>query len=399
MEIVEIPFGYIKDGKIFKKGWENHPDKEIGEVRDENEKKSVAFFQERFEDLTNKVSEVTDKIDQTENKGSFLMKIVHLKDHLGDHDGLGDYLQLSQTLDKYESLIRDIIQKNRKRNTEIKSALLEEGKQFSEIINWREATEKINDLKSRWIKTGNAEEDKNEELENTFWTMVEAFFDRKKKFYEDKQKLTEHRQRQYTDLVEEAKSLSNLHGKERFTKVKELKEKWGEIGGIPADLYGPLNKDFLQALKGKKFIAPTDYSKTLKGLENVKTGKAPYNKDELDKLKKSLFRDKSRSAEKQKCLELIQLLHEREFVLKLANKRFPQYETLDEKKQVEIKVNILRDLLSRDAEDLKTYEDNAANFASADGQMNPLVEGKIKSQRRKIDIKEQLLELFKSGEF
>ncbi|MEM9897524.1 MAG: DUF349 domain-containing protein, partial [Bacteroidota bacterium] len=164
MEIIEIPFGYIKSGKIYQSAWDSHPDREIGEVRDEDNEKSTRFFIDRFTDLSAKVKEVTDKIDQTENKGSFLMKLIHLKESLPKHDGLGDYLSLQDTLLKYESLVRDIIQKNRLRNTEIKTALIEEARQIVEIINWKEASEKIGDLKSRWIKTGSAEEGKNEEL-------------------------------------------------------------------------------------------------------------------------------------------------------------------------------------------------------------------------------------------
>ena len=91
MEIIEIPFGFIKEGKIYQSAWGENEDREIGEVRDENNNKSIQFFQERFADLESKVRDVTDKIDSTDNKGSFLMKLVHLREHLPQHDGLGDY--------------------------------------------------------------------------------------------------------------------------------------------------------------------------------------------------------------------------------------------------------------------------------------------------------------------
>lgn len=400
MDIIEVPFGFIKDGKVFQSGWGENPDREIGEVRDEDNEKSVQFFNDRFADLEGKIKEVTEKIDSTENKGSFLMKLVHLREHLPQHDGLGDYQALHDQIGKYESLVRDIIQKNRVRNSEIKSALIEEAKQIAEIINWKEATEKVNDLKSRWIKTGSAEEDKNEELETTFWEIIQKFFDRKKQFFEDKQRLTEHRKRQYEELVEEAKKLADVHGKERFNKVKELKDRWAEIGGIPAEFYKPLNHSFNQELKGKKFFTPAvDYSETLKKLQSIKSGKAPYIKEELDKIKKSTFRDKGRNPDKQKCVELIQLLNEREFVVKLSHKRFPDFAKLDADKKKNVRQGIIKDLISRDKDDLKIYEENSANFSSVDGKMNKMVENKIKSQKRKIEIKSKLLEWVDSGEF
>lgn len=399
MDILEVPFGFIKDGKVFQKGWGGNADREIGEVRDEDTDKSVKFFQERYADLEKKINEVTEKIDSTENKGSFLMKLVHLKEHLPQHDGLGDYQKLHDQIIKYENLVRDIIQKNRVRNTEIKTALLEEGKQIVEIVNWKEATEKINDLKSRWIKTGSAEEDKNDELEEAFWGLIKEFFDRKKQFFEDKQKLTEHRKKQYEELVEEAKKLADLHGQERFNKVKELKEQWKETGGIPAEFYKPLNTEFNKNLKGRSFKPPVDYSDTLQKLEAIKSDKEAFDGEELGKIKKSLFRDKGRNPDKQKCLELIQLLNERAFVIKLTQKRFPDFSKLEADKKKSIRKSIINDLISRDKDDLKIYEENSANFASADGKMNKMVENKIKSQKRKIEIKSKLLDWVDSGEF
>ena len=145
--MTEIPFGFVKDGKIYRTGWAEHPDREIGEVRDDDVEKSTVFFQERFKDLSSKVAEVTEKIDNTTNKGSFLMKLVHLKGQLPEHDGLGDYSALLENINKYETLVKDIIQKNRERNTEIKTALIEEAKELDEIINWKESTERPTTLR------------------------------------------------------------------------------------------------------------------------------------------------------------------------------------------------------------------------------------------------------------
>ncbi len=399
--MAEIPFGFEKNGKIYRSAWADHPDREIGEVRDNDVEKSVIFFQERFSDLSSKIQEVTEKIDNTTNKGSFLMKLVHLKAQLPEHDGLGDYQELLNTIDKYESLVKDIIQKNRERNTEIKTALIEEAKELEDINNWKESTEKAHDIKARWIKTGSAEEDKNEALEKEFWDKISHFFDRKKQFYEDKQKLIEHRRRQYEELVLEAEKLANLHGKERFDKVKELKERWKETSGIPSEFYQPLYTSFQKALKGRK-LKPRqtiNYKDILEKLEQIKLEKIPFDKKELDTLKKSIFKDRSRSDDKNKSLQLIQILQEKEFVTKLAHKRFPDFPRIEKEKKKGIKLGIVKDLIQRDKEDLKIYEENSANFSSSDGSMNKLVESKIKGQKRKIDVKMILLDWIEKGEF
>ncbi|MEQ9402820.1 MAG: DUF349 domain-containing protein [Cyclobacteriaceae bacterium] len=399
MKNTTVPFGYEKAGRLYLNSWADHPEKEIGEVRDGDIEKSVAFFVERFEDLNSKIEEVAKKIDETENKGSFLMKLLHLKDQLPLHDGLGDYLVLQEKIERYESLVRDIIKKNRERNSEIKKALIEEAKEAVEVINWKEGTEKVNDLKSRWIKTGNAEEDKNEQLEADFWKLVKGFFDRKKNFYEDKQKLIDHRRRQYEELVSEAEATKELHGRKKIEKIRELREKWKNTGGVPNDVFKPLVEAFNNNLKPQQSHSFIDYSEVIASLEAVKKGDAPFNKKELDLLKKNVFRDKARNPDKGRVLELIQLLIERDFVNSLANKRFPNFPQLDHEKKKSIRSGIVRDLLLRDKDELKLFEENSGNFNSSDGSMSKMIDGRLKSQKRKIEIKTQLLDWIERNEF
>ncbi len=399
MKESEVPFGYEKDGKLFLSSWSSHPDREIGEVRDNDISTSAQFFLDRYEELKKKIEEVTAKIDTTENKGSFLMKLLHLKELLPKHDGLGDYETLFELLVKYENLVTDIIQKNRKRNSEIKAALIDEARSAVEAINWKEGTEKVNDLKTRWIKTGNAEEGKNEQLEETFWELIKGFFDRKKNFYEDKQKLIDHRKKQYEELVAEAEKTNQLYGRKRFDRVKELKDQWKTVGGVPNEIFSPLIEQFNSHLKPPSQPSNTDYSGIMKSLADVKSGLSPFDKKELDRVKKNVFRDKGKNPDKSKVLELIQLLVERDFINKLTTKRFPNFSSIDRDKKKSIRTGIIRDLITRDKEELKIYEENSSNFTSTDGKMSRIVEGKLKAQKRKISVKETLLEWVENDDF
>lgn len=399
MENIEIPFGHTKNGKLFLKAWGSFSEREIGEVRNDDLETSVAFFVTRYNDLYAKIEELIKKIEETENKGSFLMKLLHLKEQLPQHDGLGDYQVLLEKLERNESLVKDIIQKNRARNTEIKTALIEEVKEAVEAINWKEGTDKVNDIKARWIKTGNAEEGKNDELEEEFWDLVKAFFDRKKNFYEDKQRLTEMRQKQYENLVSEAEKVSELFGKVRFDRIKQLREEWRNVGGVPSEIFKPLIEQFNYYLKAKKSAPKTDYSMILSSLMALKASKEPIDKRELELIRKNAFNDKSRNPEKKQVLEWIQLLLERDFINNLASKRFKDFHKLDGEKKKSIRLGIVKDLITRDREDLKTYEENSANFSSYDGKVNKMVVGKLKNQQRKIHIKEKLLEWIKDDAF
>ena len=82
-------FGYISDGKVYLKGYFEYPDRQIGEVKVSPEA-SVKYFRDRFETARQKVDELYTLVETALNKGSYLMKLIHLRQYLAEFDGLGD---------------------------------------------------------------------------------------------------------------------------------------------------------------------------------------------------------------------------------------------------------------------------------------------------------------------
>ena len=399
----EIPFGKIKDGKIFLNAWGEYPEREIGEVR-EDEESSVKYFEERFEELVKKIDDLEKEIQESQNKGSFLMKLKHLKTQLSEHDGLGDYSILEERLTKQEAHLEDIIQKNRERNSEIKKSLLEEIKAAADKINWKEATLEIHEIKARWIKTGNPKEEEQEQLEEDFWGVIEAFFEKKKEFYEDKKRLGDLRKKEYEDIIERTKTLENLHGKARFDKVAELKQAWKDVGNIPKDEYTELLKTFNYKLKPKRprvssFTPSIDIEEIIKNLNEFIDGSEVYNFKKLDEIKNTLknFRpnDFNGKNAKREAFTKVQLLMERDFIDKIANKRFKNFRELEKAKKRQIRIGILEELISRDQTDLEKYQENSANFSSSGNGGLGFIEKKLAQQEAKIKTKTQLLQLMK----
>ena len=136
MSDLEIPYGFIKGNDLYLKAWGDLKDRRIGEVKEDGPEAAVTYFQKKFEDLETKIKELTSIIASTENKGSYLMKLLHLKEQLKTHEGLGDYARLESILIDYEKQLNAIILQNRERNSEIKHALLEELREALKIINW-----------------------------------------------------------------------------------------------------------------------------------------------------------------------------------------------------------------------------------------------------------------------
>ena len=150
---MDHPYGYIKDGKVFLKGFLGKPDREIGEVK-EDEASTISYFEARFEQVKEKVEKLKADIHENQNKGSFLMKLIHLRDSLYATDALGDFIPLIEELNQQETYLNEIIQANRTKNLEVKKGLILEAEAMKNDTDWKETAEKFKDLKLRWINTG-----------------------------------------------------------------------------------------------------------------------------------------------------------------------------------------------------------------------------------------------------
>lgn len=402
MSRTDVPYGFITENELFLSAWGTQPDRKIGEIKDDGPDAAVAYFQEKFKEFKRKIEELVQTIDASDNKGSYLMKLLHLKEQTLVHEGLGDYEELNKVLSSYEHLLSDIIQKNRERNTEIKSALMAEVKEAVEIVNWNESTDKVQDVKARWLKTGNARDDRQEELESEFWGIIEGFFERKRAFYEDKKRLTDHRKEKYLQIIEDANVLFELKGKARFDRVKELKAAWGEIGNIPAREYKELQRKFNNRLKGKKEIPPPNFDSIRAELDAMFEKTQPVDKPMLQRYRKSLssfkIREKELKETRHDLMQLINLIWERDFLENLASKKYKGFHLKEEAEKRQIFCKLLKEFLRRDREDLKKYEENTEKFSGHDQNTNRMLERKLGQQRNKILVKEKLLEIMSENQ-
>ncbi len=243
MERKEIPYGYIENEKVYLSAYMEFPDRQIGEVK-ESEERTIQYFLDRFSHLLQKIDDLEKAIRESDNKGSYLMKLLHMKESLGAYDGLGDYHPLFERLTVLEGELNEAISKNRDRNTEIKEALLAELDQAVAESDWREATTKVLDVKDRWIKTGNAKKEVNQELDESFQNKLRDFFDRKQAHFEDRRRLFDMRIQKAEDYINEIKSLKPK-SKEPGTidRIRAIQREWRNIGELPAKEKRRLEKD------------------------------------------------------------------------------------------------------------------------------------------------------------
>lgn len=243
------PFGYIKDGKVYRSAFNEHDDKEIGEVR-ESEEQSFQYFTDRYDRLKEKVDELENSVDEAVNKGSFLMKLLHMKDKMPEYKGIGDFSALIVRLEKLESSLQEKISENRVKNLEIKTALLKEAESLKDSQEWFETAEKMKELRLNWVRTGAVSDEKQEEMEETFHNTVNHFFEEKRKFNEAKKELIIERSKKYKTLIAELRKLMHERDKEVILKrVNEIKEEWEKIGEIPEKIMRSLEGKLVKSIQ------------------------------------------------------------------------------------------------------------------------------------------------------
>jgi hypothetical protein len=413
-------YGYVRDNKVYLKGYMGYPDRQIGEVKQSVEA-SVKYFRDRFETAIQKVDELYKLVEEAQNKGSYLMKLLHLRQYLIEFDGLGDYPALLARLDTLEAELRTTIVHNRGRNLEIKRALLQEAETIADSTEWKETSEKYKELKAKWIKTGAVDKDY-EDLETRFDEIVNGFFDRRKAYFEQKNEISRKRVARYEDLVRQANYLKDSTDLNvTAAKFKKLQEQWKKVGKVPKMMAGTVWEDFKKAndvfferykkAKGQSgtYVKRVDPKKLAQEklckeaeelLQSADINQASErakqllmewkNVGVLPKFQDRQLSDRFRAA-CDKIFEMNYLMR----VVKRKNFFFDKKPLVD---QLQIKISVMADLIRKDKMELDNYEGNVdgMNMMNKSQTMDKMVASKLNVQKRKISVKELLLNQFKA---
>lgn len=409
---MEHPYGYIKDGKVFLKGFLGKPDREIGEVK-EDESSTIQYFEVRFEQIREKVQKLKNDILENQNKGSFLMKLIHLRDSLFESDALGDFIPLIEELNQQEALLNEIIQANRAKNLEVKKGLILEAEALKYDTDWKETAEKFKDLKLRWIKTGPVEKEVNEEIERQFNEAIQTFFENRRHFYEGLALQAEENIKVYEALVVQAREAHDLpDAKMSFEISKRIQKEWKEAGKVPAEKRQPLWDEFSK-LNNRIFsrykrglnpgpqMHPREVLKKIEGMvEELKkmahqptsyaiTTRAKAIQEDWKKL--PVRKPKEANLPARSYQFFMDIIFEKAFLEKLAHNKYSDFDSKSTQEQNQIKSAILKDLLHRDQSELETMQNNSANFRVETPDFEMMMKKKLSGLKRKVDVKNYIL--------
>lgn len=412
--MTDTKFGYLQDGKVYRKGFRDFPDRIIGEIKTD-EQSSIAYFIERFEVVENKVAALEKAVEEAENKGSYLMKLIHLKEYLVKIDALGDFENLFQRLERIESNLIELIAESRANNLKIKEALIEEAQIYKGSTNWKDDTDSLKELKGRWIKTGNVEKEFEEKLSQEFSEIVDDFFKRRQEFYQSKHRLVQNKLSKLKQIISRAKIAAQKPGFEARKELRLLQGEWKKVGRTSGNLSRSLNEEFKrinnQVFQNNRRSAPvagenlTDVLKVKEQLVEkvVRLSKleSPSKADveEVKTLQKDWKSTGILPKEQNKPLSEAfyaagSMVLEKHFIENLARNKFDNFPDMAKNEQIKIKLQITRDLLSRDQSELETFRENLQNVSPNSSDSHKLIKIKLSQQARKVSVKKKLLENF-----
>ena len=414
-------YGYVKDGKVYRNPFLNNPEREIGVVKEDAES-SLKYFEERYERLVKKIQETKEKINSTDNKGSFLMKIVHLRNQLPEYDGLGDFEALKDQLEQMEEDINGIISVNRVKNLEIKKSLIAEAKAALDNPDKEEAEENLKEIKQKWIRTGMAVDEEEEKLQQEFQSVYDIYYQRKQELWEARQAIVAAKKAEYDKLLDSTGKLFRERDSQVVAeKLREIKGQWYKLEKLSPSAQSFYERKFKKMTGKLNFRLKKSSNFRKPGGGGNYQGGYQQNVNEILKKKKELLEKmKNLANDEQPVLDDVKAVQsdyknlkvQNKFLVKDLNKEF--YFNCDlayEKEYVNMlvsmkfkkdpaspdsikdKVSILSDLIERDQKEIDQYKENSSQFNVNSG-FNNVINSKLMMKERKILAKKFLLNEF-----
>ncbi|QNH62080.1 DUF349 domain-containing protein [Hymenobacter sediminicola] len=414
-------YGYIEGDQVWLRPFMDLPARQVGQVK-ESADASLLYFANRFETFRGKVDELLHKIDTSENKGSFLMKALHLKEQVASYDGLGDFEAIHRRLTDAEEAIKQTVARNREKNLATKINFIQQAEELQNTLDWTTAGEQIHELRQAWIKTGPVDKQHTDELETRFRVAVDEFFQRRKNFQNEKKSMLNRAADQYKALIRQSEALQYSDDFENTTgKLKELQQAWKEVGGsLPRkqanDLWTQFRAAhnlFFERLKQHIDSKRTDAKEHF--MDDNLTRKRALVEEAVALLDKPMHEAVARAKELQAAWKKVGPVRGEEsdrvweqFILACDKvfemsalehfiRKRPENASGSAEDQVNIRVQALRDFIKYDKQEQEALEENLGKLSAtpANDAFRQMLQGKIRAFERKIRTKNELITLLR----
>jgi hypothetical protein len=412
---LENKYAYIKDGKVFLRGYSDIPDRQIGEVK-RTEEEAFQYFINRYEIAVKKVGDLEKEIDEAQNKGSYLTKLLQLRKRLLNFDGIGDFAPLLKTLDIKEAYLNGLIEVNQKNNLRVKRELLEETRKYSATDDWGPASDKLQEIRAKWIRTGPVYDDTNEEMEEEFKNLQDSFYQRRKVFFDEQNRIIDENKAAFEKLITEANALhSRTDWDEAFEDLKKLQQQWKYIGPVPPKMLKGLFKNFkritsafyekycrAKGIQTKRRVDPRveAQQKMMREAERLSMAENDAIFDATNKAKVLLnewknIRVPANMADRnvaERFRAACDKIFELSYLMKVVGRKHPTFNFLDDAQKDMVKYHEMESIVRRARTDLEELERTSLASATGDSELDRMMFNNLKTQKRKLLMKEIILE-------
>lgn len=405
-------YGYVKDSKVFLKGYLDFPDRQIGEVK-RTEQEAIDYFKNRFNIVLNKVEQLEREIDEALNKGSYLTKLIQLQRKLKSFDALGDFVPLLRRLEEKEEYLKSLIEVNQLKNLEIKRALIEDVKVAAAVTDYATATDQIQEIKAKWIRTGPVDKEYQDEIETTFQQILDDFFQRRRDYFDEQNKLNQHRIEEYEKLIKITKTLSYAKDlDEAYAKARDVRNAWNNIGEVPPKRFFKVNKAYRHFLKlfydkynAAKGIEPkvridpriVEQQKLLAQAETLLKSPDIIEASQEAKVLLSKWKEikipfKLADKELAERFRMVcDKIFELSYLARVISRKYPAFDLKSPEEQLRTKYRELEWLTKREKSDLEFAQLEFDRTATGDPEQDKQAVGRINIQKRKVQMKERIL--------
>ncbi len=408
-------YGYVKDGKVFLKGYLGNPDRRIGEVK-RTEQEAIEYFKNRFTIAKGKVDTLEKDIEEAQNKGSYLTKLTQLRRKLIGFDAIGDFIPLLERLDKAEDYLTGLILINQAKNLEIKRALVEDAKEAAAIEDWTAATEAVQEVKDKWIRTGPVDNEFQEDVDTQFQTVLDDFFHRRREFFAEQNKIMQAKVDEYEKLIKRVKQLSwSRDLDEAYKQARDIRKEWNALGELPPKKFFKISKAYRHffklfydkyneskgiqpqnredprigqqrqllveaedALKNDDIVTASEKAKVL--LSKWKDIRIPYRQSDRE------LNDRFRST----CDKIFEL----SYLARVISRKYPAFELKSEEEQLRAQIREMEWLVSREKSDLDMATLDVERSLTGDEEQDKRLQGRLNIQKRKVAMKDKILREF-----
>ncbi len=386
-------YAYIKDGSVYLKPFLTFPERKIGVVK-ESDELAIAYFINRFELFRKKVDDLVKSIDEAQNKGSFLMKLLHLKSQMGEFNAIGDFSALLEKLEEAEEKINELIDKNRIKNLEAKTILIQEFEALmnnkSKIEKWKDFSLKFNEIKDKWIKIGSVAKEHQDILTEKFILFNELYIEKKNAYYDDLTKIISERVKKYEQIIADAETIleKGITTPEVIRQIKTLRFQWKKIGMIPKEKATELKNIFQDTISSIShlLVYTQKYDKAEKPWDDickeVEKLAGQSDKDAVAKLKeiqerwRNLGKLTTKNSKKlvMRFIAAVDKVYELFYLDKEAVRKFGDFFERSELEQTLIKIKMLKEYIAY-------AEENKGNMADSDPKSQALLKRKVYARK------------------